>query len=148
MTSRPAPPPALFVRLEPTADTPLFLQIYRGIRDATLSGTLAPGGPLPSSRRLASDLGVSRTTVNLAYDQLIAEGYLVARPRSGIAVSPALPGRTTQPAARPKSRQVEPPRLSLRGAAIAASPMPALAALGVPPRPFRSGTPDTHAFPA
>lgn len=57
------------------------------LRSAIRSGRLAPGAALPSSRSLASDLGVSRSTVVAAYDQLVAEGYLVARHGSATRVA-------------------------------------------------------------
>ena len=50
------------------------------MRDAIHAGRLRPGDAVPSSRGLAADLGVSRATVVAAYDQLVAEGYLVSRP--------------------------------------------------------------------
>jgi GntR family transcriptional regulator/MocR family aminotransferase len=50
------------------------------VREAIRAGRLQPGDALPSTRGLAADLGVARSTVVAAYDQLIAEGYLVSRP--------------------------------------------------------------------
>src|SRR5512139_66101 len=61
--------------------------LEHALRDAVRRGQLSPGTPLPSSRTLARDLGVARGTVTQAYDQLVAEGYLVAKPRSGIRVA-------------------------------------------------------------
>ena len=55
--------------------------LERALRDAIRSGRLAPGARLPSTRALALELGTARGTVSAAYDQLIAEGYLVGRPR-------------------------------------------------------------------
>ncbi len=56
----------------------LHEQLERGLRDGVRSGQLAPGTRLPSSRALASELGVSRGVVLEAYAQLAAEGYLSA----------------------------------------------------------------------
>ncbi|MBE7249364.1 MAG: winged helix-turn-helix transcriptional regulator, partial [Actinomycetospora chiangmaiensis] len=53
-------------------------------------GTYPPGSPLPSTRALGLELGVSRTTVTAAYDQLVAEGYLVTRPGSRTRVAPGI----------------------------------------------------------
>ena len=53
---------------------PLFRQVYSGLRQAILSGALRTGERLPSTRDLAEQLGISRTVVLLAYDQLLAEG--------------------------------------------------------------------------
>jgi GntR family transcriptional regulator / MocR family aminotransferase len=58
------------------ADLSLQEQIYRFIRDKVLSGTYATGVRLPSTRDLALDLRVSRTTVLLAYEWLMSEGYI------------------------------------------------------------------------
>jgi len=69
---------------------PLFLQIYRGLRQTILSGTLRAGDRLPSTREVAEELSVSRTVVLLAYDQLLAEGFAVSRSGSGTYVSQEL----------------------------------------------------------
>src|SRR5215470_10615480 len=71
--------------------TPLFRQIYLQIRSAVVSRTLAPGLRLPSTRELASRLGVARASVVSAYEQLVAEGYITGRARSGTLVSADLP---------------------------------------------------------
>ena len=59
------------------------------LRDSIRAGRLRPGTRLPSSRALASELGVSRRLVVEVYEQLAAEGYLLARRGSGTRVSPA-----------------------------------------------------------
>src|SRR5262245_38364332 len=68
----------------------LYRQIYDHFREAILSGRLHAGAPLPSTRALAAELGVSRRTVLIAYDQLLAEGYTVGMVGSGTVVA-ALP---------------------------------------------------------
>jgi GntR family transcriptional regulator / MocR family aminotransferase len=68
---------------------PLFRQVYLGLRQGILSGAFPANGRLPSTRDLADQLGVSRTVVLLAYDQLLAEGFVVGRPGSGTYVSTA-----------------------------------------------------------
>jgi GntR family transcriptional regulator/MocR family aminotransferase len=73
---------------------PFFRQIYKGMRHAILSGALPAGGRLPSSRDLAEQLGVSRTVVLLAYDLLLAEGFVEGRGGSGTYVPEGL-GRST-----------------------------------------------------
>ncbi|MEG6584877.1 MocR-like pyridoxine biosynthesis transcription factor PdxR [Dendrosporobacter sp. 1207_IL3150] len=62
---------------------PLYSQLYQQIRNNILSGDLKPGTKLSSSRHLSKELCVSRTTVDMAYQQLVSEGYLVGKPRSG-----------------------------------------------------------------
>ncbi|MFZ0630657.1 MAG: PLP-dependent aminotransferase family protein [Acidobacteriaceae bacterium] len=66
---------------------PLFRQVYGGIRQAILSGTLRGGERLPSTRDLAEQLGVSRTVVVAAYEQMLAEGYATGREGSGTFVT-------------------------------------------------------------
>ncbi len=80
--------PDFLIPLDP--DDPLSLQeqIRRGIVRAVASGDLARGARVPSSRKLAVKLGVARNTTLLAYQQLIADGFLVARERSGLFVAP------------------------------------------------------------
>jgi GntR family transcriptional regulator/MocR family aminotransferase len=70
-------------------DLPMNLQnqIRQKLVDGILSGSFPPGMKLPSSRKLAQQLNVARNTVVLAYQQLVAEGYLVSRQRSGIFVN-------------------------------------------------------------
>ena len=71
------------------ADSALNLQnqIRQKLVDGILGGAFPPGTRLPSSRKLAGQLNVARNTVVLAYQQLIAEGYLVSQQRSGIFVN-------------------------------------------------------------
>ncbi len=141
--------PGLFVELDPARDLPLFRQLYGGIRDAVLSGRLPAGARLPPSRGLAAELGVSRNTVTLAYDQLVAEGYLRGRPRSGMQVAATLPPRAgPNPVRSAEKRAREAPRISARGLAIASAPMPGLSSwAGKPPEPFRPGVPALDLFP-
>jgi GntR family transcriptional regulator/MocR family aminotransferase len=63
--------------------------LEEALREAIRSGRLAPTSRLPSTRALAADLGLSRGTVTDAYDQLAAEGWLVARQGSGTRVASA-----------------------------------------------------------
>lgn len=70
---------------------PLRDQLVRTLRGSILEGRLEPGAKLPSTRHLAVELGVSRTTTQAAYEQLLAEGYLDARHGSGTFVAADLP---------------------------------------------------------
>lgn len=65
-------------------------QLTQALRDAIRAGSLKAGDLLPSSRQLASSLGIARGTVLEAYEQLIAEGFLDSRPRAGTRVALAL----------------------------------------------------------
>ena len=67
--------------------TPLYAQLYEAIRADILSGTLPGGEKLPSKRALAEHLNVSKITVETAYAQLLDEGYLTSRERSGYYVA-------------------------------------------------------------
>ena len=69
---------------------PISRQVYLGLRQAILSGTSRAGDRLPATRDLAEHLDVSRTVILLAYDQLLAEGFVEGRPGSGTYVSAAL----------------------------------------------------------
>jgi len=89
-----APPsiPAIQLLHEPGADgVPLHARVYRALRGHTLGGTLGPGARLPSARGLAADLGLSRNTVESAFLQLTAEGFVVRRIGSGTYVADTLP---------------------------------------------------------
>lgn len=76
----------LIVGLDPKKKEPLYQQIYYGIREEIKTGAIPFEAKLPSSRRLAKHLDVSRNTVDLAYEQLAAEGYIESRPRRGFYV--------------------------------------------------------------
>ncbi|WP_262339394.1 winged helix-turn-helix domain-containing protein, partial [Bordetella pertussis] len=81
----------LLQRLERRGATPLSRQIYDLLRDLILAGDLPAGTKLPATRALAVDTGLSRNTVLHAYDQLLAEGYLVSAFGSGTFVSDTVP---------------------------------------------------------
>jgi len=73
--------------LDPDSQLSLQAQIRQKLVEAINSGIFPLGRRLPSSRKLAEQLGVARNTVVLAYEQLIEEGYLISRERSGIFVN-------------------------------------------------------------
>lgn len=77
------------IRLEPKNGKTLYEQLYEYIREEIRTGNLLPGERLPSARFLSDSLQVSRTTVDMAYGQLVAEGYLTAKPKSGYFVNAA-----------------------------------------------------------
>jgi len=97
------------VRLDRTAAEPLHRQLYRQIRDELRSGNFSQSSSrLPSSRALAAELGVSRPTVNEAFAQLHAEGYLMTKAGSGTFVANPLPDAflaADQEKASPQLRQ-------------------------------------------
>ena len=74
--------------MEKRGSKSLYEYLYDCIKEDVLSGALPAGEKLPSKRELARDLGIARITVENAYAQLIIEGYVTARERSGYFVSP------------------------------------------------------------
>jgi GntR family transcriptional regulator/MocR family aminotransferase len=108
------------IRLDRTATEPLHEQLYRQIRDELKSGRFSDGSSrLPSSRALATDRGISRSTVKLALSKLHAEGYLHSKRGSGTFVANVLP-ETFLAADQPKTdTQIQRPvRISERVRAI------------------------------
>ncbi len=91
--------------LDRSGASPLYEQLYRALKADILSGALPGGSRLPSGRALAEHLGLSRVTVETAYAQLLAEGYLTSRPRAGYFVEQLtpqeLPPRVSEPEAQP-----------------------------------------------
>lgn len=62
---------------------PLYEQIYLSFKKDIQTGKISFGEKLPSTRRLSKSLGVSRSTVELAYEQLLSEGYIESKPYKG-----------------------------------------------------------------
>lgn len=71
------------IRLRTDSDKCLYQQIYEHIRQEIREGKLLAGERLPSTRSLAEYLQVARSTVDYAYDQLLSEGYIEAKPYKG-----------------------------------------------------------------
>ena len=93
--------------LDPKGSDPMYEQLYSAIAAAIRNGELRYGEKLPSKRELCDQLGVSRSTVETAYDLLRAEGYVDARPRSGFYAADyvPLPGREEHLTIPPDERQ-------------------------------------------
>ncbi len=79
----------IHIRLDAGCGKTLYEQIYEYIREEIRKGSLLQGERLPSARFLSDYLQVSRTTVDMAYGQLVAEGYLTAKPKRGYFVGDA-----------------------------------------------------------
>lgn len=96
---------------------PIHTRLAHRLRSAILAGNLPAGSRLPSTRVMAHDVKASRPTVERAFDELKAEGFLVRRQGSGTFVADPLPEREQLPRARPRSpgRPAAVPRLSHRG---------------------------------
>ena len=139
--------------LDTSATVALHRQVYSRIRTLILSGQVAAGSRLPSTRALAASLNVSRNTVLAAFEQLRGEGYLEGRHGSGTYVAPAVPDELLRPrvAASCVSGQSRAQRrLSDRGTLIASTPRTPLPALSPGPgerHTFTIGLPDLDSFP-
>ncbi|GIK99582.1 MAG: GntR family transcriptional regulator [Alphaproteobacteria bacterium] len=144
--------------LGPDAGPPIHRRLYDGLRRAILSGRLAAGARLPSSRALAGELGLSRNTVLAALEQLASEGYVEGRSGSGTYVARALPdpapdrpsgtprpGRSAPESAR--SAGGAPGGPSARGRLLVARPWSARGASAGERRLFAVGLPEIDAFP-
>lgn len=77
----------MLLHLDFSLDTPIYQQIRNEIVRGIASGSLPPGGQMPSIRALAESLGVNMMTVNKAYALLKQEGYLKADRRAGTVVA-------------------------------------------------------------
>ncbi len=111
-----------FVNLDRNSPVPLFQQLDGQIRQAILSGRLASGLRLPSSRVLAKELGISRTSVVMAFEQLIAEDFLEGRVGAGTFIGANITEQILQPLPADSIRSGrEKPEivLSRRGALVA-----------------------------
>lgn len=134
--------------LAPRSPEALYRQIYRSLRRAILDGELSRGTRLPSTRTLASELGISRNTVINAFAQLQAEGYLESGPGAGSFVARELPDTLLHAGRRRTAEGTggpDRPRLSARGYAMLAAGTPSTPA-GAPPA-FTPGIPALDVFP-
>ncbi|MEP2718850.1 PLP-dependent aminotransferase family protein [Pseudophaeobacter sp.] len=141
MTQTPWLAPWLGFSIDRSSATPVFEQICAAIRTRATSGALEQGGKLPPTRVFATELGVSRSTIVTAYEQLVAEGYLSSQQGSGyrlctsgevefaqkadVATQMAGAGQKTPDPAGPEGGEAKP------GEAL----------------PFRAGSPDMRLFP-
>jgi GntR family transcriptional regulator/MocR family aminotransferase len=142
-------PPIVLDRASPA---PMYRQLYEWFRRSIIEGRLRPGQRVPSTRGLATELGISRIPVLGAFEQLLAEGYLEAFVGAGTCVARSIPDEGLRAAAAgTRARGQEPGerralrRVSRRGARVTqASPHPWTSILG----PFRATLPALDAFPA
>ncbi|WP_209325026.1 PLP-dependent aminotransferase family protein [Brevibacterium renqingii] len=93
---------ALPLTVDRQLPTPLPDQLTQGLRRLIAEGSLLPGDAVPSSRRLAVHLGISRGSVESAYAQLGVEGFLVSAERSATRINPELPATARGLRARPQ----------------------------------------------
>jgi len=100
-------------------DGPLHAQVESALRAAIGDGRLAAGTPLPATRALAAELGVSRSVVTEAYTQLAAEGFLELRPRALPRVMAAAAAHREATSGRPAAPSDFSPQHDLRPGAPA-----------------------------
>ena len=140
----------LMIALDRRTRVPLQRQVYAAIRRAILDGTLQPGTRLPASRTLADDLGISRTTVVLAYEHLHAEGYIAGRGSTGSFVAILRVEQRSEQRSEHAQRRAAGDEaiddLTQRAVALAAAAggMPNVRPAAVP---FRTGEPALDLFP-
>ena len=192
--------PLVLLPLDAVGGRSLQRQIYDGLRDAILSQRFRPGARLPSTRALATELGVSRNTVTVAFEQLRSEGYIAGKRGGGTRVRDALPdailavshapdrahksnsarrnatardstvrdsnvrssnvrssnvsdsdrGDSSLRVSASRGANIQnavPPRLSSRGAYLAAQGAALIGPSGTPPAAFRLGVPANDVFP-
>lgn len=120
--------------------------ISEAIKAEIKSGAYAPGMRLPSTRAIAAEWGVSRTTVTAAYEQLAAEGYLETRPGARAAVTSGLTTGPVPPASRRTATAR--PLLSAFGKRVAVLPSPTLLNASRVTVDFRYGDLAAGDFPA
>lgn len=136
---------ALRLSLRDDGSKPLSRQLYEQLRDSILAGELPAGTRLPPSRRLAADHSLARVTVSAAYEQLQAEGYVIARVGAGTFVSADLPA---EPAIIDTPQEAYEPSLSRWGERVmrvGRQPLPEAAAR--PVIDFGFGRSFPHIFP-
>lgn len=138
--------PWLGFLIDRSSSTPIFEQICAALRRQASSGAMALGSKLPPTRVFASELGVSRSTIVTAYEQLVAEGYLSSQQGSGYRLCASgeveLP-QPTVPRAVDTQQTIMSPQNS-RAASLGRSVHKPDAAQ---PRPFHAGSPDMRLFP-
>ena len=113
------------INLNRQSELPLWRQIYHSLKEQIISGRLKEDEPLPSTRELAKNIGVSRNTVSEAYEMLITEGFVVSQQGAPTRVAKGLfLEKITSPQTPEKSK-----------------PLPTLVA------DFHTGRPDLKALP-
>jgi GntR family transcriptional regulator/MocR family aminotransferase len=146
--------PASFVPsviIDPNSERPMYRQLYDWFQQAIVGGQLRPGQSVPSSRRLAAELQISRLPVFNAYEQLCAEGYLETFVGAGTRVARSIPDNELRPIRGKELRGsgrspagASPRRKSLRAAVLTkATPQPWLKTFGA----FRVSLPALDHFP-
>ncbi len=131
--------------IERGTGVPIYRQLDASMRRLILDGTLAAGQKLPSTRELAQELGVSRITVKSVYEQLVAEGYALARTGAGTFVADGLDIEASPKIRRPRHKPKSPAvKISERAKFIMSSKA---SMRHGKTEPFRPGVPALDQFP-
>ncbi|MFT7185256.1 MAG: GntR family transcriptional regulator/MocR family aminotransferase [Pseudohongiellaceae bacterium] len=133
-----------FYSIQFTDHTSLQTQLQSQLRTWICEGRLQPGTKLPSSRRLSSELGISRNTITIAIEQLRSEGFLETFQGKGVYVVESLPTNVNGIKNNDWKYKVAKPELSNFAQEIAAKPFTEHG----PSLPFTPGIPDLEAFPS
>lgn len=144
-----APMEKTLLFLDPDSGLSLQAQIRQKLVEAITLGTFPADRRLPSSRKLAEQLGVARNTVVLVYEQLVEEGYLISRERSGIYINEeVLEARIDiQPRSRPKRPGVSRWRQRFKAPPAGREPYLFPPNWSLHPYPFLEGKFDSSLFP-
>jgi GntR family transcriptional regulator/MocR family aminotransferase len=155
MPKRATPIKRTKIILDQDAATPLYRQLYERLRGEILEQQLEAGARLPSTRALASELGVSRNTTALAYELLLMEGYIESKVGHGTRVAQVQIARSRQ--AIPASKQgtarrseAAPRLLARRGQLLLNTPHAGEMYANLADKQasiFRAGQPDMESFP-
>ncbi|HEX2842292.1 PLP-dependent aminotransferase family protein [Hyphomicrobium sp.] len=137
------------LKLQKSGQISLQTQIFEQMRGMILEGRLRPGEPVPATRALSEQLGIARNTIALAYERLIAEGYIETRRSVGTFISMQIPEGALYAATH---RSVVPARGTRRAKTKTESPGIRSQALVNPHRrrfvaDFWVGRPDPNSFP-
>jgi GntR family transcriptional regulator/MocR family aminotransferase len=132
------------IRLDRQLRMPIYQQLAQQLTEEIRRGRLSPGTALPGTRELASELEINRKTVVIAYDELIAQGWLTADPMRGTFVSSVLPDPS------PGSTRTHETQIPMRRDYAITDDLAQLPlVLGGPAaRSFDDGLPDTRLLPA
>ena len=103
------------IPLDTSSSMPLYEQIYQYIKEEIINGSLIKNEKLPSTRSLANHLQVSRNTVDMAYAQLVSEGYIDSKPKKGYFVNSITPIESfAKQSDTPVSVKVQPPTTNIQ----------------------------------
>lgn len=139
--------PRTFIEIDRSSTEPLYRQVRRAIEHGIAVGRFNPSRRLPSSRELAAELRVSRNTISLAYQELVAEGFVESRERSGLFINPEMRPHCEAQPRETRSRVDWPTRLRTFPDADVPH-IEKVSGWHRYPYPFLAGQVDVHAFPA